>query len=261
MFWLPFPRTQQKSQGKPAPLEHPPQKNDTAMPMLKPNANNDPGLVLWDRQDVVSLLQQFHHSQMGMLQEHHLQNLWLRRWLAWGMILLFGAMLVVGTLFYRNWASNDTEKNLVREVAASRQELQERLYNHLRAQDNRYQGELEKLHQREKDGYQGQMEFLLRLQEEQRKMQQGYEEKIVALEKQNLSLQQSLQQAILSASQQEAAGVKSAAEGKRLQAQLEELKKQLAQAQRDITYWKSKALEKLSAAELEAIRKDLQDDK
>jgi hypothetical protein len=261
MFWLQFPNTQKKTAKPEDSVAHPPQKLKENPASLVAH-DTATGVVLWDKRDVVSLMQQFHHSQMSLLEEHHTQNMWMRRSLAWGMLFLFCALIGGFWLLYQYFFSTkDVEKNLTREVEIARQELQNRLYGHLQNQDQRYQGELDTLHQRAREGYQSQVQFLLELQEEQRQMQKSYAEKIVALEKENFALRQNVQEQSRATNQAETDFSKSKAKMEQLEARVAELDKKMQEAQRDIRYWKGKALEKLSAEELETLKKDMQDDK
>ena len=220
------------------------------------------GVVLWEKVDFLSLAQQFHHSQIALLDEHRRQNRWMRWWILLGILMILCTVCGGAVVLYSyTFSTRELEKNMNKELLASRDELSQKLYQHLNVQDQRYQNELEKLTAREKDGYRSLSELMMMWQDRQQALQKSYEEKFLALEKEKTELQQTIARLMAAALQNDLALTKAHSESDSLRKQMSALEQKLTAAEQQVKLWKQRAMEKLSSEELETLRKDLKDDK
>lgn len=219
------------------------------------------GLVVPEPNELASLVKQFGDSQRSLLYECQKQTRWNTLWVAVGALsLLLMSVAAVGAGYYL-YSNKKLEREFEHRLGLAQKDGEAKLEEQLSRYEQRHREELTALHGQQQQGQQHLFDFVSRLEEHQQKAAKSYEEKILKLEKEKLSLQQANDELRKSWKETELKLLQAGYETDSLRGELAVLKKQAANAQKEVEYWKKLAGEKFSPEEWASLQYDLKQDK
>ncbi len=233
-----------------------------AMYGAKANPPQATNLIYISQQDLAPVLQHFQTQQLVLFQNIARQQNWLFTKSLLGILLLLLLLIAGGAwIVYNHFQPVEQAKKAIAENFAQHQDhLNRQFSREMEGLSQRYEQNLAKVYQHGYEGYQQVLQFLQKLQKDYHEQATTEQSRNLALYQKTETLDQTVQELTKTLTKAELTILQLQEENKKLKQSEAQLKKTIEKQRAEIKQLRQHVAERLSPAELEKLKQDIQDD-